>query len=74
MLKQNQVDLDFLHDRQTSERENFSMHVRHILEMGSEELKHSGHKTTEQALIYAARSHIKKLNELVQAYLKKWPD
>jgi hypothetical protein len=74
MTPEEQKDLDALHKEQTNLREHFSSYVRHILDMGPEELKHSGHKTVEEALVYAAKSHIKDLDKLVKAHIKKWPD
>lgn len=69
-----QADLDKLHADQAKECEDFSSSIRMYLEMDETMLKHSGHKTNEAAVFYAAKQHIKRMDNLVKQHLKKWPD
>jgi hypothetical protein len=69
-----QKDLEALHALMKDERENFSLSLRLYIEMGPEELKHSGHKTNEAAVFYAAKAHVKRMDVLVKTHLRKWPD
>lgn len=69
-----QKDLDTLHKVQAEEYESYSSYSLYLLEMDETALKHSGHKSVEQALLYSARRHKDKLMKMVKAHLKKWPD
>ena len=69
-----QLDLTILHAAQADEYWNFSDRCRHFLHMNETLLKHSGHKSLEAALVYSAHSHVKALDRLVAAHMKKWPD
>lgn len=69
-----QADLDKLLERRKERQDSAFMHFRHILDMGPEELKHSGHKTVEGALIYSVRSVIKENDKDLKLHLKKYPD
>jgi hypothetical protein len=68
------ADLKLPHKAQDEAKFNFSDFCRHILDMDETMLKHSGHKSVEAGLLYATKDHVKKLNNLVKAHIKKYPD
>jgi hypothetical protein len=74
MTPAEQADLDKLHAAQAKEYENFSSLCRSYLELSEEMLKHTGHKSIEAALLYAATNHRKKIWALAAAHVRKWPD
>ena len=45
-----------------------------IERMSPAELKHSGHKTKEDGLVWTVRDTLKKINARVQEHLRKYPD
>lgn len=68
------ADLRILHIQQDEEREHFSDRCRGILDMKEDELKHSGHKSIEAALVYTAKEHVKRLHKMIKEHIKKYPD
>lgn len=71
---QEQADLDQLHRDQATEHASFSSLVIHYLRMEESMLKHCGSKTKEEAIFKSVQAHQKKLEKLVQAHIKKYPD
>lgn len=72
--RQEQDDLIKLHADRLKLQANFSDSIRMYLELDETGLKHSGHKTNEGAVFWAAKNHIKEMNKLVQNHIKKYPD
>jgi hypothetical protein len=78
LIKQGKIneaaDLKLLHEAQDKAKFDFSDFCRHMLDMDEKMLKHTGHKSIEAGLLYATKDHVKKLNSLVKAHIKKYPD
>lgn len=68
------ADLLQLHQDRAKLQADFSDMCRHALEMSDDMVKHIGSKTKEEAIRKQAEDHVKKLNKLVQAHIKKYPD
>ena len=48
--------------------------MRDVLRYDATELKHSGVKTNEEALVSAFKYYQRQCDQLVAAHIKKWPD
>lgn len=69
-----QNDLNILHAKQATLKQETFDYMRHILHMDDAALKNSGQKSVSEALNYAMRNAEKRLKNLVEAHIAKYPD
>jgi len=72
--EQEQKDLEELHKKSNELRMGAFESMKHCLRMSTEDIKHSGYKTKEDALIGRFKYYQSQIDTLNKEYFKKYPD
>ena len=74
MTDKEKQDLEALQKESDGIRRAAFLGMRHSLGMAQEDLKNSGYKTTEDAVVATFKFAQTKLDKLIKDHLKKYPD
>lgn len=69
-----QADLEAFKAARVTEQIRCWTLCRAYVGMSQEELRHSGHKSQADAVLYTVKDSVKRVNKLWADFLKKWPD